>query len=89
MSSVADWPRLFSLYDTQAPHYKEDTNYALLKATLQQLKKTERMQRAQFVLVLGDFLSHDYKKNYQYFTGDTSEAGVQCFIDKTMKFITR
>jgi sphingomyelin phosphodiesterase acid-like 3 len=82
------WSSILSQYDTQAPRYKEDTNYVLLKSTLQQLKKTGRKQHAQFVLVLGDFLGHDYKKNYQYFTGDTSEKGVQCFIDKTMQFIT-
>ncbi len=82
------WSNLLSQYDTQAPRYKDDTNYILLKSTLQQLKKTSREQRVKFVLVLGDFLSHDYKKNYQYYTGDTSEKGVQSFIDKTMQFIT-
>lgn len=82
------WSSLLSQYDTQLPQYKEDTNSILLKSTLQQLSKTGREQHAQFVLVLGDFLGHDYKKNYQYYTGDTSEKGVQSFIDKTMQFIT-
>lgn len=85
---TVEWPKILGQYDTQAPRYKEDTNYVLLKSTLQQLKKTDREQHAQFVLVLGDFLGHDFKKNYQYYTGDTSEKGVQDFINKILQFLT-
>lgn len=88
VAPAIEWPKILGQYDTQPPQYKEDTNYTLLKSTLQQLSQTDRGQHAQFVLALGDFLGHDYKKNYQYYTGDTSEKGVQSFIDKTMQFIT-
>lgn len=86
---AAAWPKILGQFDTQAPRYKEDTNYVLFKSTLNELKKTALQQHSQFVLVLGDFLGHDYKKNYQYYTGDTSEKGLQHFIDKTMQFITK
>lgn len=88
-ASATEWPKILGQYDTQAPRYKEDTNYVLFKSTLNELKKTAQRQHAQFVLVLGDFLSHNYKKNYQYYTADTSEKGAQHFIDKTMQFITK
>ncbi|MEN9449442.1 MAG: hypothetical protein RJA83_56 [Pseudomonadota bacterium] len=89
IASAAEWPKILNQYDTQAPRYKEDTNYVLFKSTLNELKKTAQQQHLQFVLVLGDFLSHDYKKNYQYYTGDTSGKGIHQFIDKTMQFITK
>ncbi len=87
-ASAVEWPKILDQYDTQTPRYKEDTNYVLLKSTLQQLKKTTMAQPVKFVLVLGDLLSHDYRKNYQYYTGDTSEQGIQSFVDKTMQFIS-
>ena len=88
VAPAAEWPSILGQYDTQPARYKDDTNYTLLKSTLNELKKTRRQQHLQFVLVLGDFLSHDYKKNYQYYTGDLSEKGAQRFVDKTMQFIT-
>ncbi len=89
VAPTAAWPKILAAYDTQAARYKEDTNYVLFKSTLNELKKIAQQQHLQFVLVLGDFLSHDYKKNYQHYTGDTSEKGLQHFIDKTMQFITK
>jgi sphingomyelin phosphodiesterase acid-like 3 len=88
VAPVAEWPSLFNQYDTQPAQYKDDTNYVLFKSTLNELKKIHRQQHLPFVLVLGDFLSHDYKKNYQYYTGDLSDKGAQRFVDKTMQFIT-
>lgn len=82
------WPSILSQYDVKQPRYNDDTNYVLLKSTLNELKKRAGQQHLQFVLVLGDFLSHDYKKNYQRYTGDTSEKGIENFVDKTMQFIS-
>lgn len=78
---------ILNSYDTQPFRYLEDTNAVLFQSTLKQLKKTAAKQHPQFVLVLGDFLSHDYKKNYQLYSGDHSIAGTQHFIDKTLQFI--
>jgi hypothetical protein len=87
MAPAEQWSTILNAYDTRSPRYLEDTNAVLFKSTLKQFKKTAAEQHPQFVLVLGDFLSHDYKKNYQLYSGDHSIAGTQRFIDKTLQFI--
>lgn len=87
IAPVDRWSAILNSHDTQSPRYQKDTNYVLFKSSLRQLKKTAAEQHPQFVLVLGDFLSHEYKENYQLYSGDHTVEGTQRFIDKTLQFI--
>lgn len=82
------WETLFSKYDTQGPAYRQDTNFPLLKSTLDASKKAAEQYQVKFILILGDFLAHDYHSRYRQYTKDYSHAGYQLFVKKTLTFIT-
>jgi hypothetical protein len=83
-----EWKQIFEAYDTEAPQYKFDTNYVLLQSTLAELKKTAEAEKISFVVILGDELGHHFKEHYEKYTGDSSEAGYQDFVSKTMQFLS-
>lgn len=65
-----------------------DTNYNLLKLSLNKLKEKNQEIKPQYVFVLGDFLAHHFDKKYKKFSGDSSKADFANFVKKTLQFLT-
>jgi sphingomyelin phosphodiesterase acid-like 3 len=86
---VMQWANLLAQYDTAPPHSRQDTNYTLLTAALAAAKKIAIAQQVKFVLVLGDFLAHDLRENYKFYSGDKTRSGYQVFVYKTLAFLTQ
>ena len=68
--------------------YHQDTSYPLFKSTLIELQKIKQQENPQFVVILGDFLSHDFRRRYKRYSGDSSRAGYEAFVKKTLQFMT-
>lgn len=84
-----EWQNLFEQYDSKTlATYGQDTNYALLKTTLAELKRAYQNEHPQFVLILGDFLGHDYRAEYILYSRDPTKSGYQNFVKKTLQFLT-
>ena len=75
--------------DKSISGYYHDTNYALLKSTLFELGQINQKEHPYFVLVLGDWLAHSYRKQYIKYSGDKSAMRYQEFVKKTLKFLTQ
>ncbi|TAK73596.1 MAG: hypothetical protein EPO11_08190 [Gammaproteobacteria bacterium] len=82
------WPALLAKYDIDPPQYKQDSNYPLLISALSAAKQAAAKEDAKFVIVLGDFLGHNYRKYYKKYSGDQTMAGYQAFVKKTLSFLT-
>lgn len=86
-ASATEWPAILKQYDTIAPASYRDTGYMLLTAMLASAKQAANEDHAQFVLVLGDFLGHEYRQYYRIYTKDASRAHYQEFVKKTLTFL--
>src|SRR5688572_33044564 len=63
-ADVAQWESILATDDTSAPKYQTDTNYAFLKSTLTELNQRANQENPAFVVVLGDYLAHNFKQNF-------------------------
>jgi predicted phosphodiesterase len=70
------------------PLLHHDTDYYLLTDMLTTTKQAAAKQPVQFVLVLGDFLSHHFRRDYRKYSLDKTKAGYQQFVKKTLEFLT-
>jgi len=86
-ADVDQWHAILSQYDNDAPQYHIDTNSVLLFSSLVAAKQAAALHHVQFVMVLGDFLAHDYRLQYIKFTRDHSRAHYQLFVKKTLIFL--
>lgn len=87
-ASVEQWRPLLTQYETSKPRYRIDTNIVLLTSTLRAAQKAVATCGSDFVLVLGDFLGHKYRKYYKKYSGDYTREGYQAFAHKTLAFLT-
>lgn len=84
-----NWERIFEKYsENHISQTGQDTNYYLLKSALTAMKKMAQQAHPHFVLVLGDFLGHDYREKYIKYSGDKTRAGYQKFVKRTLEFLT-
>lgn len=86
-ADVSQWAVLLSAYDTTSVTYKQDTNYPLLKSTLSAARDVAKEKQVQFVLILGDFLGHQYRRKFKKYAVDTSLTAYYDFVRKTFEFI--
>ncbi len=83
------WDLIFQKYaDKIKTNYHQNTDYFLLASTLTELNTLNQQQKPAFILLLGDFLAHDFPEQYKKYSGDTSQANYQAFIQKTLLFLT-
>lgn len=82
------WPAILSKHDASKPEYRQDSDYTLLVSALAAAKQAAEKNHVQAVLVLGDFLAHDYRRLYKKYSGDSSRASYRVFVNKTMTFLT-
>jgi hypothetical protein len=82
------WANLLKQYETSDTFYRhEDSNYALLHTTLIAAQQASKAQHTQFVLILGDMLTHDLRSSYQTYSGDHSQEGYDLFVKKMVMFL--
>lgn len=84
---ASEWPALLAEYDHIKPAYRQDTGYLLLKSTLAAASATAKAENAKFIIITNDFLSHNYRDNYIYFTHDKTAVGYQSFVRKTYIYL--
>lgn len=83
------WEILFQKYDNQPViGYLHDTNYALLKSSLAAVHTVSEREQPQFTLILGDFLAHNFRGQYIYYSHDRTAVGYRDFVKKTLQFLT-
>lgn len=68
-------------------YYYHNSSYPLFKLALAEVTKVNLQDKPKFVLILGDFLAHDYRGQYTKYTGDKSRLGYQSFVKKTFQFL--
>lgn len=86
---VSAWQHLLASAHVTESSIGQDTNYALLHKALMEAGEQAKKNNAQFVVVLGDMLGHEYRNDYRSYSGDRSSAGYIQFANKTMAFITQ
>lgn len=87
-ASPAEWNIIFEKSSSQAIGAAyEDTGYPLLKSALTQLQLVYTDKHPHFVLVLGDFLAHKFRKQFILYSGDRSAANYRAFVKKTMAYL--
>jgi hypothetical protein len=73
--------------DTTLGKYGQDTRWALLRSALEQMKLV--LPSPTFVLISGDFLAHNLRREFDAAAGDHSDAAYRVFLRKTMQFIAQ
>jgi sphingomyelin phosphodiesterase acid-like 3 len=76
---------LDSSSDRSLGRYGRDSNWPLLQSALLQMKET--LPAPAFVLVPGDFLAHNFRREFDAAAGDHSDAAYRMFVRKTMQFL--
>src|SRR5215831_2135787 len=87
-ADVSQWETIFatSAITTVSPR-GQDSNYPLLRSALAEMQ--QRLPANAFILISGDFMSHDFSKNFQNYAPDKSQAAYQAFVTKTIQFVAR
>ncbi len=88
-ANYSDWETIFKqLGEKKLSTYSQDTNYPLFKFSLLELRKINQQEHPEFVLVLGDFLAHNFYRQYARYSKDRTRAGYRAFVEKTLQFMT-
>ena len=85
---LSQWDDLLAKNQIKLAGYGADTNYPLLKSALTDASKRSLEQHVSWVLILGDYLSHNFKENYLQYSGDKTAEGYQAFVKNTLTFLT-
>lgn len=85
---ASKWADIFATYDATHPEHRQDSNISLFKSALVAARQAADQEQARFVIILGDFLGHDFGTYYKKYASDKTSAGKHAFIEKTMQFIS-
>lgn len=87
-SDASQWKGILSS-STQTAYaaYGQDTNYSLFESALDDM--AARAGHVSVIIYPGDVLGNDFGEQYASLTGDTSQAGLNAFIQKTVAFFTQ
>ena len=82
------WSRVLdSSSDRSLGRYGQDTNWSLLRSALSQMAET--MPHPAFALISGDFLAHDFRKEFNAAASDHTDTAYRVFVRKTMQFLAQ
>lgn len=86
-ADYSKWEQIFS-HSKIAGYgsHTADTNYNLLRSALDNIQL--RAPRADFIIISGDFLAHDFQENYTKLRPGSAPHSVNLFINKTIGFVT-
>lgn len=84
-TDASGWKAIFDSSERKAPSaYGSDTNYALLESSLDSMATTAN--GVDLIIFPGDVLAHGFEEKFVDLTGDTSQAGLESFVQKTVTF---
>ena len=87
-SDVSTWKAILSSStETAYPTYGSDSNYTLFESALDDM--AARADGVSLLIYPGDILSHNFPQQYASLTGDTSQAGLDAFVQKTVQFFVQ
>jgi len=86
-SKATEWPQILAKYDVQPQQMKRDTGYELLTSAMTLAKEAAHVNHPQFVLVLGDFLAHEFRDKYKRYSSDKHAFNYESFVQKTLTFL--
>jgi sphingomyelin phosphodiesterase acid-like 3 len=72
--------------DKSLGRYGRDANWPLLRSAFQQMRET--LPDASFVLISGDFLAHNFRREFDAAASNHSDAAYRAFVRKTMQFLS-
>ncbi len=82
---VTQWDAIFAADPQPLAGYGADTNDALFRLSLAQMRAAD--PDPQVVFISGDFLAHDYRKQWDAAATDKSEAAFDAFVDKNIAYL--
>ncbi len=86
-SPVEEWTKIFESSSLTKPSvWGEETNYALLKLTLNALFK--QTNNSKLIIFPGDILCHNFSKKFYALYGEEDTVALNSFIYKTIFFFT-
>lgn len=90
-SEVEKWNDIFKKYyqNSTFPVYGQNTNYPLFQSLLSELKTISKNEDLSFVVILGDFLGHQYIEKYKLYAKDVTLNGQINFVKKTFLYLTK
>jgi sphingomyelin phosphodiesterase acid-like 3 len=81
-----EWRAIFESSDNKTPaRYGADSNWPLLSSALHQTKVT--LPNPGFVILPGDFLAHNFRRQFDAASADHSDPAHRMFVRKTMQFL--
>lgn len=85
-ADVSQWDAILASSTVTAfSTYGSDLNDPLFRSAIGEMKK--QLPSPAFVLISGDFLAHDFDKNYQQYATDKSKTAYTAFVAKTNAYI--
>jgi len=78
------WPAILDRGSERMSSYSEDSDWKLLRAALDEVQAQEKPD---VVLVAGDFLVHDFRKEFDRSVAAHDDAAYHRFVVKTMRFL--
>jgi sphingomyelin phosphodiesterase acid-like 3 len=85
-TNARHWAAILQKF-AEPQHKRADTNYLLLVSSLKQAKNAAQNHQIQFVVVLGDYLAHEYKRLFKRYSKDTSSSAYRHFVNQTFEFL--
>lgn len=87
-SDAKQWAKILEKYEKNSDiNYFTDTNYSLLKLTLREVSSVTAENKPNFMIILGDFLAHDYYKKFKKYAHHYSKQEYTQFVKKTLAFL--
>lgn len=87
-ASPAEWEAILKKDDTAKPQFREDTTYTLYASAIASAKQAALTQKADFALILGDFLGHNYRAWYKVSVRDYTPSNYHQFVRKTLAYLS-
>ena len=79
-------PGIFESSHNNTPaRYGADSNWALLHSALRQTKQT--LPNPAFVVLPGDFLAHNFRREFDTAAADHSDAAYRLFVREAIQFL--
>jgi len=73
--------------DATLGRYGQDTRWSLLRSAFDEMRHV--FPNPTFVLISGDFLAHNFRREFDTAASDHSDAAYRVFLGKTMQFIAQ
>lgn len=84
---VSSWQAIFLQYDNEPQLPRTNTGYQLLISTLSKASSAAKTYRVHFVIILGDFLGHNFRALYKKYSEDSNRLEYQAFVKKIFQFL--